>query len=81
MGVEPTAARSARPATDFEDRGIHRDTTTPVDVYHYNQPHKSKQPLHLGLHEQDVRLLMKILDRFYGHSTCIPQLDRHYSIG
>jgi hypothetical protein len=29
MGVEPTAARSARPATDFEDRGIHRDTTTP----------------------------------------------------
>ena len=29
MGVEPTAARSARPATDFEDRGAHRDTTTP----------------------------------------------------
>ena len=38
MGVEPTAARSARPATDFEDRGIHRDTTTPTaDIYHYNQ--------------------------------------------
>ena len=29
MGVEPTAARSGRPATDFEDQGIHRDTTTP----------------------------------------------------
>lgn len=24
MGVEPTAARSARPATDFEDREHHR---------------------------------------------------------
>lgn len=30
MGVEPTAARSARPATDFEDQGAHRDTTTPI---------------------------------------------------
>ena len=30
MGVEPTAARSARPASDFEDRGSHRATTTPV---------------------------------------------------
>ncbi len=30
MGVEPTAARSARPATDFEDRGAHRDTITPT---------------------------------------------------
>ena len=32
MGVEPTAARSARPATGFEDQGIHRDTTTPASV-------------------------------------------------
>ncbi len=32
MGVEPTAARSARPATDFEDRGTHRGTTTPLLV-------------------------------------------------
>jgi hypothetical protein len=30
MGVEPTAARSARPASDFEDRGSHRATTTPT---------------------------------------------------
>ncbi len=30
MGVEPTAARSARPADGFEDRGSHRATTTPV---------------------------------------------------
>ena len=30
MGVEPTAARSARPATGFEDQGTHRDTTTPL---------------------------------------------------
>ena len=29
MGVEPTAARSARPASDFEDRGSHRTTTIP----------------------------------------------------
>ena len=33
MGVEPTAARSARPATSFEDWGIHRDTTTPTDKF------------------------------------------------
>ncbi|GEM_PF-4005199 len=32
MGVEPTAARSARPATGFEDRGAHRDPTTPVQI-------------------------------------------------
>jgi hypothetical protein len=32
MGVEPTAARSARPATDFEDRGTHRGTTTPLSI-------------------------------------------------
>ena len=32
MGVEPTAARSARPATDFEDRGSHRAPTTPKNV-------------------------------------------------
>ena len=38
MGVEPTTARSARPVTGFEDRGIHRDTTTPKSYnYHYNQ--------------------------------------------
>lgn len=29
MGVEPTAACSAQPATDVEDQGAHRDTTTP----------------------------------------------------
>jgi hypothetical protein len=32
MGVEPTAARSARPATGFEDRGSHRAPTTPTNV-------------------------------------------------
>ena len=30
MGVEPTAACSAQPATNFEDWGAHRDTITPV---------------------------------------------------
>jgi hypothetical protein len=30
MGVEPTAARSARPATGFEDREAHRDSYTPT---------------------------------------------------
>ena len=34
MGVEPTAARSARPATGFEDQGTHRDTTTPMLINH-----------------------------------------------
>jgi hypothetical protein len=33
MGVEPTAARSARPATNFEDWGNHRATTTPIEDY------------------------------------------------
>jgi hypothetical protein len=32
MGVEPTTVRSARPVTGVEDRGIHRDTTTPVSA-------------------------------------------------
>jgi hypothetical protein len=32
MGVEPTAARSARPATGFEDQGTHQDTTTPEQL-------------------------------------------------
>jgi len=43
MGVEPTAARSARPATDFEDRGIHRDTTTPIGRLRIYQGFQSKQ--------------------------------------
>lgn len=30
MGVEPTAAGSAPPASGFEDRGIHRDTFPPI---------------------------------------------------
>ena len=30
MGVEPTADIYAMPATDFEDRGAHRDTSTPL---------------------------------------------------
>ena len=32
MGVEPTAAGSAPPATDFEDQGAHRDTCPPADI-------------------------------------------------
>ena len=44
MGVEPTAARSARPATGFEDRGIHRDTTTPSTGHDYNQCNLDWQP-------------------------------------
>jgi hypothetical protein len=30
MGVEPTAARFARPAANFEDWGIHRNPNTPT---------------------------------------------------
>ena len=33
MGVEPTAACSAQPATNFEDWGAHRDTITPTDKF------------------------------------------------
>ena len=33
VGVEPTAAGSAPPATGFEDRGIHRDTCLPMRYY------------------------------------------------
>ena len=32
MGVEPTVATSVVPTTDFEDRGAHRDTSTPSMV-------------------------------------------------
>ena len=35
MGVEPTAARSARPATDFEDQGTHQGTTTPENSIYF----------------------------------------------
>jgi hypothetical protein len=31
MGVEPTRATSAAPLTGFEDRGAHRDSTTPQE--------------------------------------------------
>ena len=30
MGVEPTLAASAAPINGFEDRGAHRDSTTPT---------------------------------------------------
>jgi hypothetical protein len=33
MGVEPTAARSAQPAANFEDWGIHRNPSTPTVRY------------------------------------------------
>ena len=41
MGVEPTAACSAQPATNFEDWGTHRGTTTPTQDY--SVAAKSKQ--------------------------------------
>ena len=43
MGVEPTAAGSAPPATDFEDQGAHRDTTPPTAILRSSQaPSKNK---------------------------------------
>jgi len=36
MGVEPTSDCSPQPPTDFEDRGIHQDTSTPTQ--NYTQP-------------------------------------------
>ncbi len=38
MGVEPTAACSAQPATNFEDWGAHRDTITPADKFNPFRP-------------------------------------------
>ncbi len=35
MGVEPTAASFALPATDFEDQGAHRDTCQPASIMTY----------------------------------------------
>lgn len=32
VGVEPTAAGSAPPATDFEDQDAHRDTSPPTAI-------------------------------------------------
>jgi hypothetical protein len=32
MGVEPTMAASAAPINGFEDRGAHRDSTTPTTL-------------------------------------------------
>ncbi len=43
MGVEPTAACSAQPATNFEDCGIHRDTSTPADQH--NAPGGARQEI------------------------------------
>lgn len=37
MGVEPTAASFALPATDFEDQGAHRDTCHPIRSLHYSR--------------------------------------------
>ena len=44
MGVEPTAARSARPATDFEDQGTHQGTTTPLNRREYSGITPAWQP-------------------------------------
>lgn len=35
MGVEPTADAYAAPATGFEDRGAHRDTSIPMEGHPY----------------------------------------------
>jgi hypothetical protein len=53
MGVEPTAARSVRPATDFEDRGAHRDPTTPQATVAYPD---SSFPSSCGLNRTTVFL-------------------------
>ena len=48
MGVEPTRAGSAPPHTGFEDRGAHRDSTTPRSIIHVMPP-RVKQANRLSL--------------------------------
>ena len=45
MGVEPTMACSAQPITGFEDRGIHRDTSTPTGDYTAPQLQRTGLPV------------------------------------
>jgi hypothetical protein len=52
MGVEPTAARSARPASGFEDRGSHRATTTPVRGQSYRVLPRASSRLDLTVQPQ-----------------------------
>ena len=52
MGVEPTAARSARPASGFEDRGSHRATTTPVRGQSYRVQAQASSTLDLTVQSQ-----------------------------
>ena len=52
MGVEPTAARSARPASGFEDRGGHRATTTPVRRQSYRAGAQRSSALNLTVQSQ-----------------------------
>ena len=63
VGVEPTAAGSAPPATDFEDQGIHRDTSLPIcntarncwyEQLHYSTNRSKQRPKHqlqITIHE------------------------------
>lgn len=44
MGVEPTSACAAQPLTGFEDRGIHRDTSTPSRNDYNSSPCVVKVP-------------------------------------
>jgi len=72
MGVEPTAARSVRPATDFEDRGAHRGPTTPSHPKHtaigpfrqvafvsYRDLHFSKDPCLFLVHSPGESAMRK----------------------
>ncbi len=49
MGVEPTAARSARPATDFEDREHHRALSISTRKYNDLVEHLSTVNNNVGV--------------------------------
>ncbi len=59
MGVEPTGARCSRPPTDFEDRGAHRDTSTPTGTATSPRMRRDKPPgrLYYALHTKDTPIL------------------------
>ena len=57
MGVEPTGARCSRPPTDFEDRGTHPGTSTPIiDAEYFNSVLMSRRMTSWGLSRISGRL-------------------------
>ncbi len=76
MGVEPTAACSAQPATSFEDWGAHRDTTTPD--HGYSRWHR---PWQAGLSRVITRGQAAVELARPGLTSSVAQLDSRVPFG